>query len=1009
MAAPVFDQRNASEFFVDALALARLYCSRWALPDNGAVTPEAIAQDPGLALLRLFSLLGQDLANVLNAIPVQRQLALYGFLGMTLRPAVCASAPVCFSLVAKHASVFLPKGTVIVDSATPRTYFETDDDLQVLPATLCAALTVEPRRDRYWDVQSIWGAGDAAPAFPGAASEELEQALAHCLLVGDAALFQSAPPGASMSVTLSGERLDPERFQRWYDGALNPLQVTVQGSADGRLCTIAFPNVPTSVALPVAALHAAISARAGRTLDMADPAVAVYPSTPLSWLVCESGDGARVIPALAGCLPRIDTLRCDFGMLSVLPSQASVNGIAVDLKNGALPFGKAPAAYDTFSIRCDAAFAQPGARIAIEIDAATLASTPSAVLEWQFWNGAWNLLNDTANGNPYQFVDDTQNLTTKGTIWFICPQTLPTSVAGNKGVWIRAVLSSGDYGNAKSGFRPPFVHSLTIRYPSGGVPSSVYAHNAFTLDILAAAPYEPYRPPVDEGAAFYLGFDAADLLAYGLEQRLSLYVDVDPADEHIGHRDAGQWQWFDASLRVWRPLTIALSEAGLARSGSVAFDVPGQLQLAVLFSQTACWFRVLCPRLSRSVHLRGVYSNAVLASNRSTYRNVVLGAGNGQPSQQLRLNRVSTAASGHDQVLFATSADPDYAIALQVLEPANPESVALFASQAPLNTAYMWERVDSFAGYGPNDRVFTVDVATGTLTFGDGKGGKIPPPGSNNIIAACYATTRGSAGNVAAGALTTLYVATDGIAQVTNPVAASGGADADSVNALIDIAPGLVRANNRAVTVADVEALAASATAGIRRVRAIEHTFSPAFQLVATEIPVMPPLSAVGRTTPDGRTWPRLELVVLAASSDPEPLTPMSMLDDALAYVRARSAPALAARLTARRPAFKRVDAAALLQTNAPKSQWPALQAALSSQLIGFLHPAQGGTAARGWPIGEPLRYALVHNFLLAFGDAVTAVVALSLCGQSNDVALAPHEVPSAGAVEIRLTEAARS
>ena len=145
---PIFDSRNAPAYFADAVKLARRYCPQWALPQDDALTADAVAQDPGLALLKLFSLLGQDLANVVNGIPGQRQLAFYRFLDLSLRSAACASAHLSFSLAPERAPVFLPKGTSVVDSATRRLHFETDRDLQVLPATLRTVLTVAPRRDR---------------------------------------------------------------------------------------------------------------------------------------------------------------------------------------------------------------------------------------------------------------------------------------------------------------------------------------------------------------------------------------------------------------------------------------------------------------------------------------------------------------------------------------------------------------------------------------------------------------------------------------------------------------------------------------------------------------------------------------------------------------------------------------------------------------------------------------------------------------------------------------------
>lgn len=1001
MSVPVFDQRTASAFFDDALALARLYNPQWGVPDADAVTAEAVAQDPGLALLKLFSLLGQDLASVVNAIPVQRQLALYRFLDMSLRRAACASAPVSFSLAPGAAPVALPKGTAVVGSSIPGVRFETERDLQVLPATLSAALTVSPRLDRYCDLQTLWQSGNAAPAFPGDASSKAECAFAHCWMLGDSALFAPRRAASQMKLELKGTRLDPEYFQRWYDGALNPLSVTVAGSTDQRTCTIVFSALPTAAAQPVAALHAALSAKAGRALDMTDPFFASCPTTAFDWLVCAPAADVRIVPALNGYLPRVDSVWCDFGTQSTLPQQAAVNAMLVDLKNGVNAFGNTVPALDyTFSIRSDAVFAVQNVPITMHLEVRPITNPRTAQIAWQYWGGTtWMPL--SSEGDPYRFVDSTRNLMQSGTVSFTCPAIAPTSVAGSQGLWIRAVLSAGDYGDLKNGFDPPFVRSLVIEYESGGAPSSMWAHNAFKLDPLLTTVIEPYQPLAEEGASAYLALSSPDLLARGLGQQLTMYVDVDPEHERVGYREVGQWQWFDASSSAWQPLAINASDSGMARSGTISFTVPPAMQAAVFFSLTACWVRVLCPRRRRALRLRGIYPNTVAASNRATYRNEMLGSSNGQPGQRFTLNHIGTALPRSDQLLLAVSEDSQYAVAISVVEPVTADPATLGTSEPQQQTAaYSWTRVDSFIGCRPQDRVFAVDALGGAIVFGDGATGKIPPPGADNIIATCYAVTQGAGGNVAAGALTALYSAASGIAQVTNPVAARGGADADKVDDLTYSGPARVRANDRIVSAADAEALACVASAGVCRVRAIERAVGPDLT-AGTAWEAAPTLAQI-------RKWPQLELVVLADSSEPEPLTPMSMLDDVLTYVRRRSTPALAARTTARRPSFMRIDVAVLLQTSVPKTQWLDLQATIADQLMLFLHPAQGGAAGRGWPIGDPMRYVSVYSFLEA-QRSVTAVMALTLCGQASDVVLKAHESPSAGVIDLRFAEAPQS
>lgn len=88
------------------------------------------------------------------------------------------------------------------------------------------------------------------------------------------------------------------------------------------------------------------------------------------------------------------------------------------------------------------------------------------------------------------------------------------------------------------------------------------------------------------------------------------------------------------------------------------------------------------------------------------------------------------------------------------------------------------------------------------LRFGDGVLGRRPVPGA--VMSAWYRVGGGAAGNVAAGTLTALLRLPDGSAlagvEVTNPLPAAGGVDAEPVEAVRQIAPRAFRTQLRAVT-----------------------------------------------------------------------------------------------------------------------------------------------------------------------------------------------------------------
>lgn len=92
------------------------------------------------------------------------------------------------------------------------------------------------------------------------------------------------------------------------------------------------------------------------------------------------------------------------------------------------------------------------------------------------------------------------------------------------------------------------------------------------------------------------------------------------------------------------------------------------------------------------------------------------------------------------------------------------------------------------------------------VIFGDGLNGRRPGDGAD--IRATYRVGGGPEGNVGPNTLTELPDSTPGVASVTNPEAAVGGAEPESVDQIRTNAPRALRALTRAVSLADFAGLA---------------------------------------------------------------------------------------------------------------------------------------------------------------------------------------------------------
>jgi Baseplate J-like protein len=112
---------------------------------------------------------------------------------------------------------------------------------------------------------------------------------------------------------------------------------------------------------------------------------------------------------------------------------------------------------------------------------------------------------------------------------------------------------------------------------------------------------------------------------------------------------------------------------------------------------------------------------------------------------------------------------------------------------------------------GPTSPVFVPEIETdGTayLLFGDGTNGLQPAPGTT--FSATYRVGNGTAGNVAAGAITLIDLggAPSWLAGVTNPLPAWGGVDPETIDHIRQSAPVAFQTQERAVTAADYQARA---------------------------------------------------------------------------------------------------------------------------------------------------------------------------------------------------------
>lgn len=512
---------------------------------------------------------------------------------------------------------------------------------------------------------------------------------------------------------------------------------------------------------------------------------------------------------------------------------------------------------------------------------------------------------------------------------------------------------------------------------------------------------QPVRPLGDDpapGAAFYLGFSAplptgrpvslfvvaAELGADERERRrllaeraaghaecgmpptLRTCEEPSTTRTHEAHDAAGAqeeddtplvhhsarlvWEFLAGADR-WQRLDVQSGEVrdesrALTLSGRVVVTLPGAMARARVGAvETELYYlrcRVVAGAYDAAPELAHVTVNGVLAEQAVLPRS--------------RTIPVPAEPGVGAEVLGEGTAEPDQEV--RVTEPAVLESSFRLFTVDGQETWVPWTRRPDFDASARSDRHFVLDPTEGTIRFGDGEHGQVVTRGTR--IVGTYLTTRADAGNLAAGTIDRLELipdlaaAQDRIAGITNPVAASGGAAAETLADAEARVFDELAAPTRALTIRDYETLAMQ-TPGTRLARA-----SARANLYAP----LPCYPAPGVIT----------VIVLPGLPVARP-TPSAELRRAVrAYLNRRRA--IGTRVEVVGPTYTVVTVRATVRGH------PGAVGGLRERVIAalnrFFDPLTGGPDGDGWPFGRDVYRSEV---LQAIDDTpgVDHVVALEL------------------------------
>ncbi|ADQ69183.1 baseplate J-like protein [Halogeometricum borinquense DSM 11551] len=732
------------------------------------------------------------------------------------------------------------------------------------------------------------------------------------------------------------------------------------------------------------------------------------------------------------------------------PDHLLSNDVPLSTDDGNIkPLGQLPQPPTSFYVACEEAFTKSGGTITLkfhppEEDSDTSSDESDSTdgsdsagssagrgadigviggeprLSWEYWNGdGWAQL-DSVN-------DETDTFHNAGTVTFQVPDDIdPTTVSGHENVWIRARLVSGNYGQPSinvpendvfdglnSDPDPPVFGDVSIQYEHRGQPfDTVFRHNnaSYSDDLTERIEaYAPFQDLPDDGQTVYLGFD--DSLHDG---PLTLFVPIDDTTYPQSFDPGMEWEYCTSPSEFsWTELDVRDRTGGFTERGIVTLTFPEETTAFDLFGRTRHWIRIrttqdeferpetaqqsqgpatartVADRSSRTTTpplLEGLHLNTRWAYNKRTIEDEILGSSDGSHDQSFRcahapmitievwVDEVSTLSAGERRTL---------------LEERPNDVERVFDDRGDLAEFWVrWTNVEDFLDSGPTDRHYVVNKTLGTIEFGNGDNGAIPPSGQDNVRAT-YTTGGGSDGNVDAGSVSDLKSSISLVDDVSNPESGDGGADVESIDALVSRSANRIKHRGKAVTPSDYEQVALSEFRELSTVKC--------------------------ESTSDGDET-RVTVIIVPETERDKPVPSMA-LKHQVRDVLTDCAPATVVEsddmdIVVRGPGYAEISVQATIRAPNLKSV-SLLKQTIRRELDEYLHPLTGKDG-KGWSFGElPSSDTLVQrlNDLEEVAETVEATTYVEINGERRaltertaDEILPQNTLVCSGQHDLRIT-----
>lgn len=442
---------------------------------------------------------------------------------------------------------------------------------------------------------------------------------------------------------------------------------------------------------------------------------------------------------------------------------------------------------------------------------------------WEYYNGqGWTTL---FKNNKYGDIFSTEHgiIGQYKKITFICPKDIePILVNACESYCIRArVTKINNLFKTKGNFISPIIGNVLLKYDYESRPvkpdvfctennreyKSYYFPAEGNLERIV-----PFYGLKEESDTLYLGFDQAPVGG-----PIKILFDV-LEQKHKEYRSL-LWEYYNGT--TWVELDMVDETENFSKTGIVTLMGTKDCICQNIYQYNKYWIRITDISGSytdmEKSHpcLTGIYMNSVKVRQKDredieyfhmeVYQENILFS--------LLYERVYECEVYVDEMGYLSRQEME---SLKKIHKFYPD----YQKNGEIERAWVkWERVEDFLDSHSESRHFVLNKNKGTIQFGNGRKGKIPPTGKVDNIKVIYKTGGGEITNVPAGSITQLGKYIGFINEVYNPQRLTGGSDPESLKEGLRRNGAILRHQNMAITARDFEEIAKDASRSIKRVK----------------------------------------------------------------------------------------------------------------------------------------------------------------------------------------------